>query len=594
MNSANLDKLIEVVSNTATTSLVFDQASQTVNTDDGRPVISFDWKNDEIKAGTATVSIPYVDLDRFTTMYSDGTMLSDGKVYIPMMDGSCIDGQVPTKEDRKCNVRPDGVRFHPHPWTPSIGVDKSPTAFSDIEEMLDSVRVDKDGYVTDYSVTQEVDPTRLGYALCSVNGVPKIRRFAQAVTVFDHIPRTDRYGRPIIRADYSVGLTKHTVTSTCAVIQDMLRDNGPQNAQGSTLRRIDTGLVERIVRRVADSNRINPAMEMVEAQEWDGKARLKDLYFTLGYRVPEGLVSEEDERVYMEFVSIVTILGIIERQMHPVIIEYAPVLTGDQGAGKGVTCRFIGNGFHKEAPTLPNIKNIDAGKIRDYMHACRGSTVAEMVEGTQMSSDKIELMKAVVSESAYDAIDKYEKDSQSYDVTWIWMVSSNSANVLKDPTGARRWLPMTAVVDPLEAVRKLTYSEPDYMDQVYAEGYHIIKDMMIGGTSENFYRKWETAKVKEIQKKVCSKYYEHPTYVDELAEYIKGLLAPTGRIAMDGIDCSSAETAYSNEMINDGTPVDQGLYRKAITYMRKADNLKGLGLSIYQPHGGKRKYKLLD
>lgn len=223
------------------------------------------------------------------------------------------------------------------------------------------------------------------------------------------------------------------------------------------LKKVSKSTVWDILTRLQDLNSTQPMREYIDAQTWDGIARLDD--FLIRHMGAE-------DSAYTRAVTRKTICAVVARQYRPGE-KFDSVLTliGEQGIGKSSIFRELlpqGQWFAEHPPSL------SGGK--DFFEWAHGNVICELSELSGMSNADIEHVKSLISTRSDRYRAAYGRAVIARPRQFVLIASSNQDRVLRDDTGNRRWWPVrcSAPPDPrktLAAVRRES-------GQIWAEAAH--------------------------------------------------------------------------------------------------------------------------
>jgi len=162
---------------------------------------------------------------------------------------------------------------------------------------------------------------------------------------------------------------------------------------------------------------------------WDGAARVAKFYHRY-FR------AEDTE--YAEEVSKYTWTALVGRIVRPGIqADMVPLLVGGQGVGKtrGVEAMVPDPCFCGQLSFEDN-KAEQARKIQ-------GKIIVEICEMQGFGKRDLENIKAVITQGIDTWTPKYKEHAVSRPRRNVWVGTTNEPELLSDPTGNRRWLPLT-------------------------------------------------------------------------------------------------------------------------------------------------------
>ncbi|WP_225760240.1 VapE domain-containing protein [Leclercia sp. Marseille-Q4284] len=190
----------------------------------------------------------------------------------------------------------------------------------------------------------------------------------------------------------------------------------------------------------AEAVAIDTGKEWAASLVWDGIKRV-------AHFLPDYFGTVNDE--YTRAVSMYMWTALAGRLLQPGIkADMMPVFIGAQGCGKstGVEALAPARDFFAEL----SFHESDADQARKL----RGVLVAEFAEMNGLRGRAIEAVKAMVTRTHDKWVQKYQEQATQYPRRSIFFGTSNDEELLDDPTGARRWLPVvvgTVAVDDIKA-----------------------------------------------------------------------------------------------------------------------------------------------
>lgn len=220
-----------------------------------------------------------------------------------------------------------------------------------------------------------------------------------------------------------------------------------QQKTGATFGR---DLVDLAIMTVAHRNPFNPARERLHAlaERWDGTTRLSAwLVDDLNATATDG------NREYLAEIGAAWLKGICARVLFPGCKrDDVLVLRGAQGWRKSTAAAVIGDAIHPEAFT----DSVDLSNVAEAKIQIRGIIIAELSELAGMARGEVESIKAFVAAKSDHFREKFGRHAGDFPRTVSIIGTTNDPNYLKDPTGNRRWWPVTLAgpidVDRLQAI----------------------------------------------------------------------------------------------------------------------------------------------
>lgn len=195
--------------------------------------------------------------------------------------------------------------------------------------------------------------------------------------------------------------------------------------------------------------KFDSAIDWANGLQWDGVPRV-----TMALNRFYGV----EDSPYTRAVSEYLFTALAGRCLDPGCqADMVPILIGAQGARK--TSAIIAL-----APTPDVFVKINLGKRdEDLSRRLRGKLVAELPELRGLTGRDIQGIRDWVTNRTESLVDKYQTYESTYPRRFIGIGTSNEDEILDDPEGERRWLPMRVHrldVEGLVAAR----------DQLWAEG----------------------------------------------------------------------------------------------------------------------------
>ena len=199
-----------------------------------------------------------------------------------------------------------------------------------------------------------------------------------------------------------------------------------------------------------DSNKIHPVRDYLHSLEWDGQPRAEMLFIDY--------LGAEDSR-YTRAVTRKALIGAVARILRPGCKhDHMLVLVGPQGCRKSTTLAKLGKQWFSDSLYTMTGK--------DAYEQLQGNWIIELAEMAATRKAEIEQIKQFVSkqEDTYRAA--YARRTQSHPRQCAFFGTTNDDEFLRDPTGARRFWPVTVTKAGCVNGDKLT---PEIVDQIWAE-----------------------------------------------------------------------------------------------------------------------------
>ena len=241
---------------------------------------------------------------------------------------------------------------------------------------------------------------------------------------------------------------------------------------------------------IADENRIHPIKDMIESREWDGQKRAETLFIDyLG----------ADDNEYTRAVARKWLAGAVARIYQPGIkFEMVPIIQGKQGIGKSTLAAKLGGNFF-----VDSLKSL--GNNKDDYQMLIGAWIIELGELSSFNDTKIETMKGFISAREDKIRLPYDKITQRFPRTCVFIGTTNPGQYLKDTSGNRRFFPIPTPNQPSKDVFSLSDEE---VQQIWAEAYQL-------------YINKEQLFLNDEEEKLANKYRDDATEEDMLLAQVK-------------------------------------------------------------------------
>lgn len=208
-----------------------------------------------------------------------------------------------------------------------------------------------------------------------------------------------------------------------------------------------SGLVLEAVEAVARRDRYNPLVDYLNSLTWDAKPRIATMFadfFGTSYTT------------YLDRCAHILMVSAVARAIAPGCkVDTMLVFEGHQGTGKTTALRALfGDSWYAEAKESPTSK--------DFYVALQGRWCVEIEEMESFSKADIHKVKQAISAQTDTFRPPYGRMARTFPRQCIFLGTTNEAQYLRDPTGARRFLPLEAPLVNVPALRAAR-------DQLWAE-----------------------------------------------------------------------------------------------------------------------------
>lgn len=203
---------------------------------------------------------------------------------------------------------------------------------------------------------------------------------------------------------------------------------------------VDKSLCRDAVQMHARQCSIDTGKQWLTAQTWDKVKRVPTFlhdYF--------GTPNDE----YTRAVSVYIWTALAGRLLQPGIkADMMPIFIGAQGCGKSTGVEAIAPA--RALFTDLSFHDSDADQARKL----RGVCVAEFAEMSGLRGRAIEAVKASLTRTHDKWVQKYQEQATQYPRRALFFGTSNDDELLDDPTGARRWLPVAVGKVDVDAIAR--------------------------------------------------------------------------------------------------------------------------------------------
>ena len=212
---------------------------------------------------------------------------------------------------------------------------------------------------------------------------------------------------------------------------------------------VPTRMVSEAVRYVAQLRQVHPVQDYLDGLAWDGTPRIDTWLedYLQAADVPPGVGRR-------------WLLSAVRRALQPGCkVDTTLILVGQQGAGKssGMRALMPVGAWFSDTP-------IDMGSKDAYL-AMQGVWVMEVAELASMRARDAESIKAFLSAQVDRFRPPYGRNMVELPRGTVFVGTTNEAEFLDDPTGARRFWPVkVGTIDVLALTRD--------RDQLWAEAVH--------------------------------------------------------------------------------------------------------------------------
>ena len=311
-----------------------------------------------------------------------------------------------------------------------------------------------------------------------------------------------------------------------------------------------------IIDWIAEKNHRHDAQSWLLGLKWDGVPRV-DAFLSKCF----GL----DPTPYHVATSRTLMLGMAARLLTPgCVLEETVVLFGGQACGKSEFCRVLGGYYEEDKKGWFTDHLISmSGSNKDSSELVAKAVVVEAAELTAMSKRERNEVKAFLSRATEDFRGAYRRDAQERPRACIIIGTTNDQEFLRDPTGNRRFLPVSVS----GGAGVFGFSRPWLVanrDQVLAEAAHRVN----AGEAYKFpVELWEDAENERLGHMV----------EDDVQEFLRELLQDRPVITSADMDMALRQAGYPV-----GRGIDKGNTMRRLGYSPDRYTIAGTRIRVWR------------
>ncbi|MEV2294895.1 virulence-associated E family protein [Paenibacillus larvae] len=218
------------------------------------------------------------------------------------------------------------------------------------------------------------------------------------------------------------------------------------------------GMIQNAFTEVAHMNKFHPIIEYLEAQKWDGTKRIDRLFIDyLG----------ADDTSYTREVTRKMLVAAVKRLYEPGCkFDYMLVLVGAQGAGKSTIIQKLAMRWFSDS-----LKTFDTKEAGEHLQS---AWIFEFGELAGMTKAEVDEIKQFITKRSDKYRVAYDRVITDFPRKCVFFGSTNNWDFLKDPTGNRRFWPVS--VKPERRTKNVFEDLTEYeIGQIWAEAlqaYH--------------------------------------------------------------------------------------------------------------------------
>lgn len=223
---------------------------------------------------------------------------------------------------------------------------------------------------------------------------------------------------------------------------------------------INSGLmIKKAFTEITRRNRFHPIIDYLEAQEWDGIKRLDRIFIDY--------LGADDGR-YVREVTRKMLMAAVKRLYEPGCkFDYMLVLVGPQGAYKSTIIQMLARDWFSDS-----LKSFDSKEAGEHLQS---AWIFEFGELAGMSRSEVDEIKQFITKRSDKYRVAYDRVVSDFPRKCVFFGTTNNWNFLKDPTGNRRFWPVT--VNPDKRTKNVFKDLTDYeIGQIWAEALAAYKN----------------------------------------------------------------------------------------------------------------------
>ena len=235
-----------------------------------------------------------------------------------------------------------------------------------------------------------------------------------------------------------------------------------QNFKGAEL--IDSNLTH-----YSRKKSFHPVKQYLESLHWDKTPRA-ETFFSKFLNI--------DDTPYTREITLKWLLGAVSRIYHEGCdFQFALVLQGKQGIGKGYCLRMLGKKWY--------VALMDALDDSHALDTIQRGWIIEIAELAAGRKAELNAQKAFLSNNADTRRRAWGRYAETTPRHCVFAITVNDEHFLKDLTGNRRYKILESHSAQNEIVEGLT---DDYVDQIWAEVFHMYQELFKDGFNDQLLR----------------------------------------------------------------------------------------------------------
>lgn len=251
----------------------------------------------------------------------------------------------------------------------------------------------------------------------------------------------------------------------------------------------------------ANEKRFHSARVYFNTLEWDGTSRLESMF-------QNHFGSQSEAPEYLSMIARKWMTAAIRRVMEPGCkFDHVLILeSAKQGLYKSAALKalatFNGETYHTDSVSIVDLSN------KDTAMKLQGNMIVELAELSGFSRKDDETIKNWITQTIDEIRIPFSREISKFPRQFVFAATTNNSEYLKDPTGNRRFWPVTIEkyidIDGLNAEK----------DQLWAEAVHLYKSgFYVGVTHEE----------NELAEKERAKRFNRDPWDDLVMQIVSGL-----------------------------------------------------------------------
>jgi predicted P-loop ATPase len=296
------------------------------------------------------------------------------------------------------------------------------------------------------------------------------------------------------------------------VVQERLQHLG--------LKRLSKDIVHQAVDVRAHERRFHPVKDYLGGLQWDGVARLADLF-------PNYFGAEVTR--YAQAIGPMFLISMVARIREPGCkADHLPVIEGPQGTLKSSACQILGGDWFSD-----NLPDVTAGK--DVSQHLRGKWLIEVSEMHAMSRAEATLLKAFITRTTERYRPSYGRKEVIEPRQCVFVGTTNRDTYLRDESGGRRFWPVKAGTIDVDA---LAHDR----DQLFAEAVVRFRKGVRWWPDKDFERD-------HIMPQQAAR-YEADVWEENIATYLANKIdgrVTVGQVAREGLGIETPKVGTAEQ-----------------------------------------------